>query len=56
MLRLLLRLFHDFLLDDPWIDSIAAWLEDLLLHLPNETIVPFLNRLRSLRVYPGISG
>lgn len=50
MLRLHRRPFYDFLLDNPWIDSIAAWREDLLLHLPNATIVSCLNRLRSLSV------
>ena len=40
MLRLLLRPFHDFLLDDPWIDSIAAWLNDLLLqHIRRRQVI-----------------
>ncbi len=41
----LLPLGH-LLLDDAWIDSIASGFGFLLLHLPHQSVVPCLKRLR----------
>ena len=42
--------FGHLLLDDPWIDSIAARFDLLLLHFPKQTFVPRLKRLGRPRI------
>ena len=50
MFGLLLGPLQDFLLDDSGIDAISARFEEFVLHLPEHSVIPCLDRIDALGV------